>query len=403
MARAAHAMVLINDLIRSRLGYLLAYIGTRFLTTSYVVHQDGLKSVRAAFTVSEAKQSGAVRGHGRCVILLALAVSFSSGVDAPCASESDMIMAIPATVSLAEANARFWDAIVVGAGPAGSLAAREMARHGLTVLLVDHARFPRPKVCGCCLNLRALATLAQARLGNLVQQCGAVPLQRLILATSGSQASVPFLGMALSRNAFDAALVEAAIEAGVCFLPETHAVLSPVADPMHRVTLLRIKDGNCLPKVVSFWAQGGLGSNLHGDQAQHSIVESASRLGAGVIVEQYPKFFGFDTVYMACANGGYVGLVRLEDGRLNIAAAFDVPFVKRGLAVWVKRPSRSFAKRTFLPSRIWKGLAGTERHNSRALLRDRRRIGSFFLAMPPVSWNRSPAKAWHGHLPPASR
>jgi flavin-dependent dehydrogenase len=32
---------------------------------------------------------------------------------------------------------------------------------------------------------------------------------------------------------------------------------------------------------------------------------------------------------MACANGGYVGLVRLEDGRLNIAAAFDTDLVKR--------------------------------------------------------------------------
>ena len=56
MARAARSMVLINDLIRSRLGYLLAYLGTRFLSTSYVVHQDGMKSVRAAFTVPEAEQ-----------------------------------------------------------------------------------------------------------------------------------------------------------------------------------------------------------------------------------------------------------------------------------------------------------------------------------------------------------
>jgi 2-polyprenyl-3-methyl-5-hydroxy-6-metoxy-1,4-benzoquinol methylase len=56
MARAARSMVLVNDLIRSRLGYLLAYVGTRFLTTSYVVHQDGAQSVRAAFTVPEAQQ-----------------------------------------------------------------------------------------------------------------------------------------------------------------------------------------------------------------------------------------------------------------------------------------------------------------------------------------------------------
>jgi len=31
---------------------------------------------------------------------------------------------------------------------------------------------------------------------------------------------------------------------------------------------------------------------------------------------------------MVCGSGGYVGLVQLEDGRLNIAAAFDPAFVR---------------------------------------------------------------------------
>jgi 2-polyprenyl-3-methyl-5-hydroxy-6-metoxy-1,4-benzoquinol methylase len=56
MARAARSLVLINDLIRSRFGYLLAYLGTRFLTMSPIVHHDGMQSVRAAFTIPEAKQ-----------------------------------------------------------------------------------------------------------------------------------------------------------------------------------------------------------------------------------------------------------------------------------------------------------------------------------------------------------
>ena len=53
MAAAAGRMVLINDLIRSRLGYLLAYFGTRLLTRSEIVHVDGPLSVRAAFTLRE--------------------------------------------------------------------------------------------------------------------------------------------------------------------------------------------------------------------------------------------------------------------------------------------------------------------------------------------------------------
>ena len=41
-----------------------------------------------------------------------------------------------------------WDAIVVGAGPAGSAAASFLARKGLQVLILEKAASPPPKVCG---------------------------------------------------------------------------------------------------------------------------------------------------------------------------------------------------------------------------------------------------------------
>jgi 2-polyprenyl-3-methyl-5-hydroxy-6-metoxy-1,4-benzoquinol methylase len=53
MSRLAR-LVLVNDLVRSRTGYLLAYFGVRLLFTSWVVHHDGPVSVRAAFRPSEA-------------------------------------------------------------------------------------------------------------------------------------------------------------------------------------------------------------------------------------------------------------------------------------------------------------------------------------------------------------
>src|SRR5207244_4659298 len=40
------------------------------------------------------------------------------------------------------------DVIVVGAGPAGADTAIFLAEHGLSVRLVDRARFPRPRICG---------------------------------------------------------------------------------------------------------------------------------------------------------------------------------------------------------------------------------------------------------------
>jgi geranylgeranyl reductase family protein len=51
------------------------------------------------------------------------------------------------------------DAIVVGAGPAGSTAAYRLARGGAKVLLLDRARFPRDKPCGGGLTYRAVRQL----------------------------------------------------------------------------------------------------------------------------------------------------------------------------------------------------------------------------------------------------
>jgi hypothetical protein len=55
MAAAARRAVLVDDLLRSRTGYLLAWLGSRLFTTSPIVHTDGPLSVRAAFSVDEAR------------------------------------------------------------------------------------------------------------------------------------------------------------------------------------------------------------------------------------------------------------------------------------------------------------------------------------------------------------
>ena len=52
-----------------------------------------------------------------------------------------------------------FDAIVVGAGPAGSTAAHRLATAGARVLLLDRARFPRDKPCGGGLTIRAVREL----------------------------------------------------------------------------------------------------------------------------------------------------------------------------------------------------------------------------------------------------
>ncbi len=52
-----------------------------------------------------------------------------------------------------------YDALIVGAGPAGCAAAYDLAQAGRRVLLLDRRTFPRPKACACGLTRKTLAAL----------------------------------------------------------------------------------------------------------------------------------------------------------------------------------------------------------------------------------------------------
>jgi 2-polyprenyl-3-methyl-5-hydroxy-6-metoxy-1,4-benzoquinol methylase len=56
MREAARVAVFVDDLLRTQLGYSLCWVGCRILSRSPMVHYDGPQSVRAAFTMDEAKR-----------------------------------------------------------------------------------------------------------------------------------------------------------------------------------------------------------------------------------------------------------------------------------------------------------------------------------------------------------
>lgn len=62
MGQAAQRRVLVNDLIRTQLGYWLAWCGSRVLTRSHIVRVDGPLSVAAAFRPAEAVALAAAAG-----------------------------------------------------------------------------------------------------------------------------------------------------------------------------------------------------------------------------------------------------------------------------------------------------------------------------------------------------
>ncbi|HXH23943.1 MAG TPA: FAD-dependent monooxygenase, partial [Vicinamibacterales bacterium] len=76
------------------------------------------------------------------------------------------------------------DVLVVGAGPAGSIAALLLARAGVRVRLLDREAFPRDKLCGDTVNPGALAVLDRLGVGARVR-AHALPISGMTLTGPG--------------------------------------------------------------------------------------------------------------------------------------------------------------------------------------------------------------------------
>jgi 2-polyprenyl-6-methoxyphenol hydroxylase-like FAD-dependent oxidoreductase len=259
-----------------------------------------------------------------------------------------------------------WDAIVIGAGPAGAVAARELARGGARVLLVEKLDFPREKVCGGCLNGQALGVLASVGLGALPQRSGGVPLGSFRLGVRGRayQLDLPD-GMAVPRGRFDAELVSAAVEAGVCFQPRTEARVGACGGTTVRVRLGRERGDRTVEARVVLVATG-LGHTCLPTGARPRLrIARGSRMGTGCFLEDGPCDYNVGTIHMAVGRAGYVGLVRLADGRLHVAGAIHPRILHAvggpGAAAECILAEAGFAAIAGLRNAQWRGTSGLTR------------------------------------------
>jgi geranylgeranyl reductase family protein len=140
------------------------------------------------------------------------------------------------------------DVIVVGAGPGGSATAYHAARHGLRVLVLEKAVFPREKVCGDGLTPRATRQLIRMGI-DTSEKAGWLQNKGLRVIGGGVRleldwpelASFPNYGLVRTRLDFDDMLARRAVEAGARLRTGVR-VIAPVLDTDDRVIGVRAQD-----------------------------------------------------------------------------------------------------------------------------------------------------------------
>src|SRR3982751_4724344 len=109
------------------------------------------------------------------------------------------------------------EVIVIGAGPAGRVAALVVARGGGGVGGGGQQRFPRDKVCGECLSALGIETLERLKIAEELRGLGAVALRRTQIWTVGGKRvglELPREMWGISRRVLDEFLLKRAVEAG---------------------------------------------------------------------------------------------------------------------------------------------------------------------------------------------
>ena len=226
-----------------------------------------------------------------------------------------------------------WDVIVIGAGPAGSVAAHRSAMSGLRTLIVDRKAFPRTKVCGACINGRALNVIRQAGLGEVVDSLDGVPLTQFCVRASPTreaQVPLPPTSLAVGRDELDSALVKAAIHEGAHFEPGTTATVLNATDGVTRQVALSQHDRRLMARSSLVIVADGLSQSCLKELPEfQSTTTRATRVGVGGVVEAgNDNSYERGRIYMAVNRQGYVGVVRLKDDRFNVAAAVCPDVVK---------------------------------------------------------------------------
>jgi flavin-dependent dehydrogenase len=228
------------------------------------------------------------------------------------------------------------DVLVVGAGPAGTVAARTLAAAGVRVRIIDRAAFPRDKLCGDTLNPGCMAMLSRldADVARCVRTHGVAITGMTVTGPRGASVSADYpsglSGVAITRRDLDRWLLESAVRAGAQFESGVAAQSPLVAERPLRVVGVRVTCGGgeqqLRARVVI--AADGRTSRLASSLQLSRFAASPQRWAHGAY------FSGVDGLgahgEMHIREDGYVGVAPLPGQVANVCVVRSRPNLTAG-------------------------------------------------------------------------
>ena len=265
-----------------------------------------------------------------------------------------------------------FDAVVLGAGPAGATAALLLASAGWSVALVEKTEFPRRKVCGEFLSATNLPLLRELGLGERFLDI-AGPEVRRVAIFAGSETVVsdmPRLGSdshgwghALGREHLDTMLVERAAAMGASvFQPYTASELR--------------RSGGSFECVITAGNTRTLRARVviaaHGSWDHNELRTQPTRRPA-----RPTDLFGFKARFVGARllpglmplltfPGGYGGMVHSDNGRVSLSCCIRRDWLARS-----RREAPGLAAGDAVLRHITRHCAGARDALSGARLEDR--------------------------------
>lgn len=226
-----------------------------------------------------------------------------------------------------------YDIIIAGAGPAGSSAAIHLTTRGLSVLLVEQKKFPRPKLCGEFISPECQDHFEKLGVARSINCSDPASISETVFYSSrGHQVTVPSnwfggrMALGLSRAVMDEVLLRRAVEVGVEVI-EGASVVGPRmnTDFVHG---LKIKVGSEERQIEAPLTIDATGrARILARKLNHAHKQKPKLIAFKAHFQNTRVAPGTCEIYFY--KGGYGGLSSIESGESNLCFIISAEQVKR--------------------------------------------------------------------------